>query len=97
MVLSEQEARSAILMDASSLRTLQMSAGVNPGRTPWLLVRFARLPKEDKLDGYDREYWRQLGFTLGADGIQSASTDEKSLMHCCCEEGSLLSNPIRAK
>ena len=36
-----------------------------PVVTPWFLVRFARLPKEDRLDGYDREYLQQLAFFGG--------------------------------
>ena len=58
-------------------------------------MRFARLPKEDQLDGHDRDYLQQLGFRMGYDNHQSAETDEKTFIHCCSEEGHISSSPIQ--
>ena len=35
-----------------------------------------------------------LGFILNGKTNQSVPADEKSFIHCCCESGSLLPNPI---
>jgi hypothetical protein len=67
------------------------------GTFPWLLVRSARLPKEDHLDGNDRDYLQQLVFLMGNDNLQSAETEERTFLHCCCEEGNILSSPIKRK
>ena len=35
-----------------------------------------------------------VGFVLERQACQSVPADEKLFIHCCCEDGSLLSNPI---
>ena len=65
-----------------------------PECRPWLMLRFARCRCEDCTDGFDREYLEMLGFVLQRKACQSVPADEKSFIHCCCENGSLLSNPV---
>ena len=59
-------------------------------------MRFALNPYEDQIDGHDREYLHMLGFVLGTVVAQSVKTDERYVVHCCCEKGSLLSNPVNS-
>ena len=42
----------------------------------------------------DRDYMQQLVFPLGKEDFQSASTEQYFIL-CCCEAGSLLSNPTK--
>ena len=65
------------------------------GFRPWLMLRFAQCRGEDCTDGFDREYPEMLGFVLQRKACQSVPADEKSFIHCCFEDGSLLSNPVR--
>ena len=58
------------------------------------MLRFVQCRGEDSVDGFDREYIEMLGFALPRKACQSVPADEKYAMHCCCEDGSLLSNPI---
>ena len=67
----------------------------SPGCRPWVMLRFAQCCGEDNTDGFDREYLEMLRFVLQSEACQSAPADEKSFIHCCCEDGSLLSNPVK--
>ena len=64
------------------------------GCTPWVMMRSALCRGEDNVDGFDREYLEILGFVLERKTCQSVPADEKSVINCCCENGSLLSNPV---
>ena len=66
----------------------------SPGCKPWLMLRFAQCRGEDSVDGFDREYLEILGFVLQRKACQSVPADEKSFIHCCCENGRLLPNPV---
>ena len=67
----------------------------SPGCRPLTMLRFAQCRGEDSIDGFDREYLEMLGFVLQRKACQSAPADEKSFIHCCCEDGSLLSSPVK--
>ena len=43
--------------------------------------------------GLIKSFFEMLGFVLEGKTSQSVPAHEKSLVHCCCESGSLLSNP----
>ena len=58
------------------------------------MLRFAQCRGEDSTDGFDQEYLEMLGFALQRKACQSVPADEKYFSHCCCEDGSLLPNPI---
>ena len=66
----------------------------SPGRKPCTLMRFALCRGEESIDGFDVEYLDLLGFVVGKRINQSVPADEKYFIHCCCDNGSLLSNPI---
>ena len=66
----------------------------SPGRKPWPLLRFPLCRGEDGVDGFDQEYLDMLCFMIEGKICQSASADEISFIHCCCENGSVLSNPV---
>ena len=58
------------------------------------MLRFSQCRGADSTAGFDREYLEMLGFVLQSKACQAAPADEKSFIHCCCEDGSLLSNPV---
>ena len=58
------------------------------------MLRFAQCRGEDCIDGFDREYLEILGFVLQIKACQMVPADEKSFIHYCFEDGSLLSNPV---
>ena len=59
-----------------------------------MLVRFAFNPEGEHLEGFDAEYLQMVGVAVSKRVRQSVATDEKSFIHCCCEEGGLISNPM---
>ena len=74
--------------------TLKKVIHCSLGCRPWSTLRFAQCHGEDCFGGFYREFLEMLGFVLQRKVCQSVPADEKSFIHCCCEDGSLLSNPI---
>ena len=76
------------------------------GSKPWMLVRFALNNKSEYLDGFGKQYLDMLGFIVksgdnqlalvdGASRCRKAQADDSVFVHCCFEEGNLLSKISR--
>ena len=50
--------------------------------------------KAGYLDGFDKAYLEMLGFCYLPRAHLSTSVDERIRIHCCCESGRFLSNPV---
>ena len=74
-------------------------------------MRFVLSRKEEYLDGFDKQYLDMLGYSLKSvekqldlvDGPprhqkgRSVKTDDVVFVHCCCEQGNLLSKPVEGQ